>query len=187
MAYSIRQMAVALGVSKSQIARDAKAGMPLADVSAARAWRLANQDLTRTAEGRIDRPTTSREARRDEPDDEDDETRATTSDEDTAIYRAERAKREGIRREREQLQLEQERGNLVDVQEVARQQFTAQRLTRDRVEMVPARVAPELVTLVQNGGDSFAVERAISEHLRQALEDAAKAIEDIDDDEDATD
>jgi hypothetical protein len=66
-------------------------------------------------------------------------------------------------------------------------QFTAQRLTRDRVEMVAARVAPEVVALVQSGGDGFGVERLLTEHLRQALEDAAKAIEEIDDDEDATD
>jgi transcriptional regulator with XRE-family HTH domain len=197
MTYSIRQMAAALGVSKSQVARDAKAGMPMQDLDAARAWRIANQDLTRTAEGRIDRtPThTSRPPSLDiptkpDPDtdpDEDPLPAAATTDKDTAAYRSERAQREAIRRQREQLELEQLRNELVAVQEVSRLQFTAQRLTRDRVEMVAARAAPEVVALVQSGGDGFAIERLITGHLRQALEDAAKAIEEIDDDEDSPD
>lgn len=195
MAYSIRQMATALGVSKSQVDRDARAGMPMHDVDAARAWRLAHQDLTRTVDGRIDRPSPASRPAPDHraspagpPDpDDDEEPPATATDKDTQAYRAERALREAIRRQREQLELEQLRQELVAVQEVARLQFTAQRLTRDRVEMVAARVAPELVALVQSGGDGFGVERLITEHLRRALEDAAKAIEEIDDDEDATD
>lgn len=141
MAYSIRQMAAALGVSKSQVARDAKAGIPMQDLEAG-------------------------------------------THKDTAACRAERAFREAIRRQREQLELEQLRNELVAVQEVSRLQFTAQRLTRDRVEMV---AAPEVVALVQSGGDGFAVERLITGHLRQALEDASKAIEEIDNDEDAID
>jgi hypothetical protein len=195
MTYSIRQMAAALGVSKSQVARDAKAGMPLHDLEAARAWRLANQDLTRTAEGRIDRPAAvaGRSLLPPGPspdpdaDPDEDSLPATATDKDTAAYRAERALREAIRRQREQLELEQLRNELVAVQEVSRLQFTAQRLTRDRVEMVAARAAPEVVALVQSGGDGFAVERLISGHLRQALEDASKAIEEIDNDEDSTD
>ena len=193
MAYSIRQMATSLGVSKSQVARDAKAGMPMQDVESARAWRLANQDLARTVDGRIDRPA----AGADVPplpvglpadgDDDEEPSPASATDKDTAAYRTERALREGIRRQREQLALEQEHQRLVDVGEVSRLQFTAQRLTRDRVEMVAARAAPEVVALVQSGGDGFAVERVIAGHLRQALEDAAKAIEEIDDDEDSAD
>lgn len=112
---------------------------------------------------------------------------SSAADRDTAAYRAERAQREAIRRQREQLELEQLRGELVAVQEVSRLQFTAQRLTRDRVEMVAARAAPELVALVQSGGDGFAIERLLTGHLRQALDDAAKAIDEIDDDEDPTD
>lgn len=120
-------------------------------------------------------------------DDGADDSGSAATDRDTAAYRAERALREAIRRQREQLELEQLRNELVAVQEVARMQFTAQRLTRDRVEMVAARAAPELVALVQSGGDGFAVERVLTGHLRQALEDAAKAIDEIDNDEDATD
>jgi hypothetical protein len=140
MAYSIRRMAAALGVSKSQVDRDAKAGMPLDDVDAARAWRLAHQDLARSVDGRIDRaaPAARPAAPPRPPADEDPDDDPPTTDEDTAVYRTERAKREGIRREREQLALQQERNELVAVQEVARLQFTAQRLTRDRIEMVTA-------------------------------------------------
>ena len=133
-------------------------------------------------------PADEPQADHDDKDDggNDDDTGGTT-DRDTAAYRAERALREAIRRQREQLELEQLRGELVAVQEVSRLQFTAQRLTRDRVEMVAARAAPEVLALVQSGGDGFAVERVLTGHLRQALEDAAKAIEDIDDDDDSPD
>lgn len=174
MAYSIRQMANALGVSKSQVARDAQAGMPMQDVAEARAWRLANQDLTRTVEGRIDRPAASAglpllpAGSPADADDDEEPLPASATDKDTVAYRSERALREAIRRQREQLQLEQERERLVDVGEVARLPFTAQRLTRDRVERVAARVAPEVVALEQGGGDGFGVERLLTEHLRQA-------------------
>lgn len=94
MTYSIRQMAAALGVSKSQVAREAKAGMPMQNLDAARAWRLANPDLTRAAEGRIDRtPTpTSRPSPLDVPsnpdpdtDPDDDPLPATTTDKDIRL------------------------------------------------------------------------------------------------------
>jgi hypothetical protein len=53
---SIRRMAVALGMSKSEVHRDAQAGMPMTSVDAAREWRRQHEDLSRTREGRIDRP-----------------------------------------------------------------------------------------------------------------------------------
>lgn len=176
---SIRKMAAELGVGKSQVQRDAAAGMPMASVEAARAWRAATHDVSRTKEGRIDRSGEQTSAPADDE--------PGNSDADTAAYRRERAERERIRREREQLELDELRGQLVDAAEVSRLQFTAQRLTRDRLEMVAARAAPDLVALLKSGGDGFAVERMLAQHIRQSLEDAAKAIDEIDSDDDAAD
>lgn len=53
---SVRVLAGALGVSKSQVGRDLQAGMPADSVDAARAWRSRVHDVSRTVEGRIDRP-----------------------------------------------------------------------------------------------------------------------------------
>lgn len=55
---SVRKMAKALGVTKSQVGRDKQAGMQMASVEAARAWRLATHDISRTVDGRIDRVQT---------------------------------------------------------------------------------------------------------------------------------
>jgi hypothetical protein len=57
---SVRAMAEALGVAKSQVHRDAQAGMPMHSADAARAWRLDQHDMSRTVEGRIDRPASVR-------------------------------------------------------------------------------------------------------------------------------
>lgn len=52
-ALSVRMMAEALGVSKSQIQRDAANGMPMHSPAAARAWRARNVDSLRAAAARL--------------------------------------------------------------------------------------------------------------------------------------
>ena len=52
-ALSVRMMAEALGVSKSQIQRDAANGMPMHSPAAARAWRTRNVDPMRAAAARM--------------------------------------------------------------------------------------------------------------------------------------
>lgn len=61
-------------------------------------------------------------------------------DNDTQTYRTERARRETIRRQREQLALEQERKRLVDKAEVERLRFTEFRALRDALGNVGARI-----------------------------------------------
>jgi hypothetical protein len=64
----------------------------------------------------------------------------TPADTDTQTYRTERARRETIRRQREQLALDQERKRLVDKAEVERLRFTEFRALRDALGNVGARI-----------------------------------------------
>jgi hypothetical protein len=206
---SVRAMAGLLGVSKSQVDRDRQRGMPMADVEAARAWRLADKDPSRTVDGRIDRaqtpaPNTPPAAvgglasaagagGDDTPPSSPDEASA---DENTAAYRADRARNERLKAERAELELEQLRGNLVAVRDVEEMQFTAARITRDRVLMVPARqiatLHAALLQLVPEAQrEAFAqqihmhtLERMLEAELRAALDEAAKAIEEARRDDD---
>lgn len=188
-------MAAVLGVSKSQVARDAAAGMPMHDVDAARAWRLANHDISRTVEGRIDRPGPLRpgstappplaqpgivEA---PPSAEVDKPPAAIppGDENTAAYREHRAAFEKTRSERAQLELDQLRGRLIELEEAKRLAFTAFRTLRDAVLNVPARIKDQCAAET----DAFLVEQLIETELTLALEtfEPAKLMQESDDDE----
>jgi len=217
-AISIRKMAGLLGVSKSQVDRDAKAGMPMGSVEEARAWRLAHHDVSRTAEGRIDRPAQTSGTTPPPADaglatragaeaisapaatgDGEGDSEPEVADANTLAYRQDRARNERIKADRAELELKQLQGELVPVREVEQLQFTAGRIVRDRIEMVPARAAADLHALVLTlvpeaqreavaaGLELHQFERRLAEVLREALADAAKAIEDArrDDDEDA--
>lgn len=202
---SVRAMADALGISKSEAHRDSQAGMPMHSVDAAREWRERTHDVARSADGRIDRPQifgqdsspngvgATQQHRiqapqqlslaspgdgaghlaapgRQQPDPsplaggvqapED-----TPEPGDTALYRQERAQREQIRREREQLELDEMKGKLVSVDEASRCAFTAFRALRDAVLNVPARIAPQLAA----ESDQFAVEQLLDAELTAAL------------------
>lgn len=212
-------MAEALGdVSKSQVDRLYRLGMPRTSVEAARSWRLANLELSRTADSRIDRPqqpaATDATAGRGShdpqgllPGGEGPDSSPPTSDdpaepvdEHTLAYRRDRAANERIKSERAQLELDQLRGRLVDVREIAELQFTAARIVRDRIEMVPSRVSADLHALVLSliteehrpavaaALEMHTFERRLADALRDALSEAAKAIEEArrdDDDPDA--
>jgi hypothetical protein len=112
-------------------------------VEAARAWRMAQHDMSRTVEGRIDRPQVSLAPRGAASADQavppggDDEP---ALDADTEEYRRHRATRERIRAEREQLELERDRGELVALADVKRLVFTGFRTLRDRAFYIPDRV-----------------------------------------------
>lgn len=197
MAYSIRSMATALGVSKSQVARDKAAGMPMADADAARAWRLAQHDMSRTVEGRIDRPASAA-----------DTTTAATAglatgaggvsappassgadelvdDEDTGKFRRARADREETNAETARLELEQLRGRLIDLDEAKRLAFTAFRSLRDAVLNVPARVKDQCAA----EADALTIEQLLEAELISALSgfDAARVLVDTDTDNDDLD
>ncbi|MEY2892665.1 MAG: hypothetical protein RJA98_2573 [Pseudomonadota bacterium] len=168
-ALSIRKMAEALGVSKSQVDRDAKAGMPMSDVAAARAWRHKQHDPSRTVEGRIDRPAARSTAGAALPEpslpaaasDDDEPAQASDTDE----YRKHRAERERIRKEREQLELNELLGLLINVDEAKRLAYTAFRQIRDAVLNVPARVQDQLAAET----DAFRCGQLLEDQLNQAL------------------
>jgi hypothetical protein len=180
MALSIRKMAAALGVGKSQVARDAAAGMPMDSPEAAQAWRAQNRDVARTAEGRIDRtpPATLPTA----PSDPGDDDKPTPTD--TEDYRKARTEREQVRLARERMELDQARGAVIDAPEAARLAFTAFRTLRDAVLNVPAREAPLLAAET----DPFKIEQllyaALSEALGAVQQDRLLTEPDADDDAD---
>lgn len=210
---STRAMAEALGdVSKSQVDRLFKAGMPRHSVDAARAWRLANLELSRTADSRIDRPQpyTTVEAEGgmaaapggdlpSPPGNSDDDS---AIDEHTAAYRQDRARNERLKADRAEIELRQLQGQVVPVREVEQLMFTAGRIVRDRIEMVPARASADLhaqvlLLIPEDHRAAVAVsltlhafERRLAELLREALADASKSIDDArrddDDEDDAT-
>jgi hypothetical protein len=187
-------MAEALGVAKSQVHRDAQAGMPMHSVDAARAWRLDQHDMSRTVEGRIDRPATDSppaavsglasaagagEAGT-SPASPDAET-PLPGDVDTAEYRKARSERERTAADRAQLELDQLRGRLIDVSEAKRLAFTSFRSLRDAVLQVPARVA----ALCAAQSEPLVVEQIIEAELVAVLSaiDPAKLLVDADQDD----
>lgn len=171
-------MAAALGVSKSQIARDAQAGMPMDDPAAARAWREQQHDMSRTVEGRIDRTAPTQQSQQPQqpqkPDAVDDQAAddtdttddpAAPADADTAAYRTARADRERTNADRARIELDQLRGRLIDVDEARRLAFTAFRSLRDAVLNVPARVAAQAAA----ESDVLRVEHLIEGEIAAAL------------------
>ena len=195
MGLSIRDMAQALGVSKSQVSRDKLSGMPMTSPEAARAWRLAQHDMSRTVEGRIDRPgapDTSAAAVgsvapaagaggvQAPPAGEgldDDPPRPT----DTEEYRRWRAERERIRMEREQHEFDRDRGNSIALAEAQRLAFTAFRALRDGAMSIPARVKD----LCAAKTDAAEIEQLLEAELAAVFEvDPAALLRDTADEDD---
>ena len=195
-------MAAALGdVTKSQVHRLYEQGMPRHSADAARAWRLQNLELSRTADSRIDRPQASAPPTSppappaEEPDDTPDQ-----ADENTSAYRADRARNERIKADRAEIELQQLRGDLVLARAVTDMQYTVARIVRDRLLMVPGRAATDLHALaislvpeeyrpaVAKALPAHTLERRLEDEIRAALDDAAKAVAQAgrdDDDDDA--
>lgn len=196
-------------LSVGQIHNDFKEGAPRVSARAFIAWRAAFRELGRTADSRIDRPQASapnttpgrggdlpqgQAPAGEEPDSSpatsDDESAST--DGETAEWRTERVRSERVRADRGELELRRMRGQLVDRKEAEDLQFTSQRITRDRVLMVPARGAAELHALLQSSTklEAHTIERLLETWLRTALDEASKAIEELgrddDDDDDTT-
>ena len=171
---SVRAMAAALGVSKSQVQRDKDAGMPMHDAAAARAWRDAHHDISRTAEGRIDRP-----GQDPLPATLADDAAADLAGQDTAAapaaapatlaeteaYRAARSDREQIRRDREQIELDQLRGSLIALEDAKRLAYTSFRLLRDALLNIPARVKDQVAAET----DPLLIEHLIEAEISGAL------------------
>lgn len=191
-------MAAQLGVSKSQVARDKLAGMPMGSAEAARAWRETNHDVSRTVEGRIDRPASTRDtsAAADgglattagvggaevPPASSDDADDAPLPD-DTVDYRKARTEREQIRRDRERMELDRERGRLIDATEAARMAFTAFRALRDQAFNMAARLSPQLAVET----DPLRIEQLIDAELTGVFGqfDEARLLKEPEEDDDA--
>jgi len=158
---SYSQLGELLGISKQAVGKAVKAGMPVDSYEAAEAWRSANLDVSRTKTGRVDVS-----ARQSAPVDgpggaDDDEPQAT----DDAAYKKARTEREQIRRDREALQLEQERGQLVDKQEVARLRYTEFRALRDSLGHIGARTKDALSVET----DPLMCEQIVTNELERVL------------------
>ncbi|MBB6319256.1 hypothetical protein [Paraburkholderia tropica] len=112
--------------------------------------------------------------------DDDDASLAGAKDEDPSLaaYRASRASREALRYEKELLELEEMRGNLIPLAEAQRLGFTALRTVRDAVLNVPVRIKD----IVAAETDAMHIERLLSAELTSALNaiDIAAAMRDED-------
>lgn len=166
---SLSILAKALGISKTAVHKRGRRGMPVDSVEAARAWSAEHVDLVRSRGAALGMGAAQ--------DDDDDAPEAG----DLADYRQARAHREQIRRDREQIELDKLRGNVVDLAEVNRLVFTGFRALRDAVENVPLRIAAQCAAET----DASRVEALITEELAQALRsvDPARLLRDVDDDE----
>ncbi len=189
MGISVRAMAAHIGVSKSQVQRDKAAGMPMHDVAAARQWRLQHHDLSRTVDGRIDRPGPAADATpapaslaaAAAPGDDADEP-ADDASADTLKFRQARATREQVNAQRAQIELDQLRGSLIALDDAKRLAYTAFRALRDAVLNVPARVRDQLAIET----DPAAIERLLEAELAGALQTLTPeaVLRDTDDDDD---
>lgn len=104
----------------------------------------------------------------------------------TSEYRAERAKRERIRRERDEIELEELRGNLIALAEVEVTVYTAFRTLRDAMLQVGTRVKDRCASTA----DPFMVEQIIEAEVAATFarfDPAKMAQPPDDDDEDARD
>lgn len=181
---TLAQLGQALGVTKQAVSKLAKQGMPVTSVEAARTWRAQHLDAGRTKDARmaIDAPAPPPAP----PDAEQDDAPAPS---DTAEYREHRARRERIRAEREQVELDRLRGSLVDVGEVARLRFTESRALRDALGNVGARIKdacaaetdPLRVEDLINGEISAVLTTYCDDMLRRGV------MQDSDDDDDDAD
>lgn len=190
----LKHLARALDISASMCSRLARRGMPVDDVERARRWRRRHLELARTKGARMhvagsDSQTSAPgavagaegEGVADDP----------PAAGDLQEYREARAQRERLRAERERIELGQLTGRLIDARQAEEFQFSVGRITRDCMEQVGPRFAAEIHSLVVSlvpveqrekvAGllDLHAVETRMAAVIREGLQDAAKAIEDL--------
>ncbi|MEM5461596.1 hypothetical protein VSR69_43565 [Paraburkholderia phytofirmans] len=90
---------------------------------------------------------------------------AKEEDPSLAAYRASRAAREQLRFQREQIELDQLRGSIIELAEAQRLGYTALRIVRDAVLNIPVRVKD----IVAAETDSTRIERLLYGELTAAL------------------
>ena len=194
-----KQMAAALGLAESMVSRLRQRGMPMDTLENAVRWRGLNLDPARTKGMRMDTaaqgqlaPAVASSGAGAAPG-----AAAERVDDQAQVYRENRARFERVRADRAEIELRLLRHELVAVAEVELLEFTAARIVRDRLEMLPPRAAADLRAIVialvpeahravvAAGLDLHEFERRLASLVRQALADASKEIEDSRQDDDA--
>lgn len=127
-----------------------------------------------------------RAAPRTELPDPDDDGDAATEDTATVEYRTHRAERERIRKEREQLELDELRGSLIRLEDAKRLAFTSYRALRDVALAVPARVANQVAGMTDAWEIEQHLEHQLSEAFRQFNPGQFLAADDEDERDDET-
>ena len=137
-------LAVALSLSKGQISKCARRGMPTDSIEAARAWYAANI--------RPRMPSASRE-------------RASSAGAESA-YLAAKARTEAATAELQELRLGVRRGDLVDRAGVERAAYqTGRRIQKALIDVFPSRVAAEVAAIT----DPAVLETFLRDQLRAEL------------------
>ena len=157
MHMSLSQLGLALGISKQAVSKAVAKGMPTDSIESAKAWRLANLDVSRLKAARL---TVDGEGMGSEVGSSEREVPV-----DTDEYRRLRTDRERIRKTRELIELEELRGSLLNLAEAKRLAFTAFRSLRDAVLNVPARVKDACAA----ESDALSIERLLDAELCAAL------------------
>lgn len=103
-------------------------------------------------------------------------------DPDTASYRRERAAREAIKRETEQIELDRLRNKLIDVDDANRVVFTSFRSLRDSLLNIGPRIKDQLASEL----DAFQTEKILDAELSAVLGsfDVSKALSESADEDD---
>lgn len=170
-----KDLALALGISPAMVSKLAKRGMPTDSLERAQRWRRRHLELARGKSARLS--AAQAPARQGVDADEGEE--ADAEDVTSADYRLARAEREQIRAQRERIELQKLQGQLVDVQEAARLEFTAMRALRDRLQLTGVRVAPRLAQLAASGASIEDLQRAVDEEVDEGLRSAVTFIEQL--------
>lgn len=173
---SLRALARALGIAPSAAHKRKLRGMPTHSIEAARAWEIEHLDPSR--QKGVGLSVSGAGPADDEPGVADDE----PSDANASAYRRARAEREQINVQRAQLDLDEARGRLIDIDVVTRTAFTAFRQLRDRVLNVPVRVRERCATET----DPARIEELLTDELSSVMAAFSidKVIHEEDDDDD---
>ena len=178
-----KQMAAALGLAESMVSRLRQRGMPLDTLENAVLWRSINLDPARTKGQRMDTPAQGQLAPAAPG------AAAVRGDAHALAYRADRSRNERLKADLAELEFKTKSGLLIAAAEVEQLQFTAGRIVRDRMEMIPPRASADLRAIVlalvpeahraavAAGLDLHAFEARLASLVRQALADASKEIE----------
>ncbi|MET3431444.1 hypothetical protein ABIC71_000922 [Herbaspirillum seropedicae] len=146
------------------------------DVAAADAAWAANTDVSRLPPDARHSARTGTAAAGGGDDEDENEQAGGTSE-----YQVHRARREKIRAEKEQIELDQLAGRVIDVAEASRMAFTTFRTLRDAI----MNVAPRIKDILAAESDPMKVEQIIETELASALDsiDIAKVLSDQDEEE----